>query len=82
MTKASLRDYREHINKLWPIYMDFAKRRGRWRYILHDEPFNDWSVHDRYANRNGFTRSNVEPHRAAARRICDMVDRANADLMP
>ena len=64
------------------IYMDFAKRRSRWRYLLDEEPFNDWSIHDRYANRSHFTQPNVEPHRAAACRICNMVDRANTDLMP
>lgn len=76
------KEHRKHIDKLWLIYMDFAKRRSRWRYLLDEEPFNDWSIHDRYANRSHFTQPNVEPHRAAACRICNMVDRANTDLMP
>lgn len=75
------RKHREHIDKLWPVYLDFVKRRDGQRHLLGGEPFDDWSVHDSYANRSHFTRPNVAPHRAAARRICDIVELAITDSL-
>ena len=73
------RKHREHIDKLWPTYIDFAEGQHEQHYVLCGAPFADWSINDRYANRNHFTQPNVEPHRAAAAQVCDIVKRAITD---
>ena len=77
--KPTEKEHREHIDKLWPAYIDFVKHRNGGRYLLDGKPFDNWSIHDRYANRSHFTRLNVAPHRAAAHRIRDVVELATTE---
>ena len=76
--------YRRHVQELWPIFRDFAARRPQAQYLrlISSEPFADWSHHDRYAHRNHFDRTAVEPHREAARGIRRMVTVAAQDDYP
>ncbi|MCE2542715.1 MAG: SAM-dependent methyltransferase [Acidobacteria bacterium] len=77
--------YRKHVQELWPIFIDYAERRGGKRYLRRlppGEPFADWSHHDRYAHRATFTKDSVEPHQAAAQRILDMVESSVQDGRP
>lgn len=74
--------YRKHVQDLWPIFQQFAADRYGSKYIplLPDgEPFSDWSHHDRYAHRENFDKTNVEPHREAAQEIRRMVEQAAQD---
>lgn len=74
--------YREHAKKLWPVFVQFAADRNGAKYmaLLPDgEPFSDWSHHDRYAHRENFDKTNVEPHREAAQEIRWMVEQAAQD---
>ena len=69
-------DYKEHVKKLWPKFEDFAQERDGARYLEllpNGKPFDDWSIHDRYANRKHFDQGRVRPHREAAQGICEMV---------
>ena len=67
----------EHIDKLWPTYIDFVEGQHETHYVLCGTPFADWSISDRYANRSHFTQPSVEPHRVAARQVRDIVKRSN-----
>ena len=52
------------------------------KYLMllpEDEPFADWSHHDRYANQGHFSEENVAPHQKAAREVRDMVQRLVQD---
>ena len=75
--------HRRHMPELWPVFEDFTRRRdgGAYLALLSDgESFADWSIDHRYANRRHFQRSNVTPHRDAARRVADVVRRAELEL--
>lgn len=77
--------YREHAQKLWPIFVQFAADRNGSQYMAllpNGEPFSDWSHHDRYAHRKHFDKANVDPHRRAAQGIQNMVEHAKQDQNP
>ena len=66
-----------HLPELWPTFETFAQGRNDGRYLQLlpvGEPFADWSIHGRYANRKHFDQGRVGPHRDAARGIRVMVD--------
>ena len=70
------RQYKEHVNKLWPIFENFVKGHNGNRYLRQlpcNEPFANWSHHDRYAHGCHFDRVTVDPHRNAAQEIDQMV---------
>lgn len=74
--------YRKHVRELWPEFRSFAAGPGGARYssrLPKDNPFTDWSHHDRYAASTAFRKTNVEPHREAARKVRDMVRLAMQD---
>ena len=74
--------HRMHVDKLWPTYIDFVEGQREWHYVLRGAPFADWSINDRYANRNHFTQPNVEPHRDAAGQVHDIVKYLNTGGLP
>ena len=77
------REYRKHVRELWPLFVDFMKQGGKlWDEFPDDEPFDDWSHHDRYAHRRCFRSDNVRRHRHATERICRMVKWHLQDLGP
>ena len=74
--------HRKHVQDLWPIFVQFATERNGSEYmplLPNDEPFSDWSHHDRYAHRRRFDKANVDPHREAAQGIRQMVEQAAQD---
>lgn len=78
------REHKRHVNGLWPVFRDFTRKHsgGKYLSLLPDgTPFDDWSIDDRYANRGHFQRANVAPHRAAANKVGEAVQRAKLDLM-
>lgn len=75
-------DYREHIDRLWDEFRTFAAKRPYNKYLSQlpeSDPFHDWDVGGRYANSLCFAKASVEPHRRAARGVCDMVERMDLD---
>ena len=76
MRAETPRKYRKHVCELWPIFEDFARERNGVRYLKllpGGEPFDDWSIDDRYAHREHFDQGRVGPHREAACGIRRMV---------
>ena len=76
------RKHRQHMPGLVPVFRDFAHQRGGGAYLasLPDRtPFDDWSIDNRYAHRRHFQSANVAPHRAAACRVGQFVQRARQD---
>lgn len=76
------KDHKVHIHKLWPEFQQFAAGRAAPVYVRampEENPFEDWSHHDRYSN-TGFTDIDaVDKHRNAARTIVEMVDLVKQD---
>ena len=75
-------EYRKHVQELWPEFVSFAGEKYGARYLRllpHDEPFANWSHHDRYANRGCFQKQGTERHREASRNILKMVELAVED---
>lgn len=74
--------YRQHVQALWPIFLTFATGRGGayWipylRRVPTQNPFANWSHHDRYAHRAAFESNSVAPLQAAARTVMNMVQSA------
>ena len=69
-------EYRKHVNELWRTFQDFAKSRDGARYLEMlpgGNPFANWAIEDRYANRDDFSRAHVELHRAASREVAHMI---------
>ena len=76
------RRYLKHLPDLWPIFITFVKDRGSTRYIREwpkGNPFDQWSINDRYANRQYCDEWIVEQHRNAALTIQDVLDRLRMD---
>lgn len=76
------KEHQTHVRKLWSEFTDFVAGRDGARYLVllpRDTPFDDWSHHDRYANRSHFAKARVDPHREAARTIRDMVQKLTRD---
>ena len=79
---APPKEYRIHVQELWPQFEAFASRHGGMRYLEElptDAPFEDWSHHDRYASEGCSGAETVQRHRLAANRIRRMVHAAEVD---
>ena len=75
-------EHKQHMPGLVPVFRDFAHQRGGGAYLASlpaRAPFDDWSIGDRYAHRRHFRSANVAPHRAAACRVGQFVQRARQD---
>ena len=75
-------EHRKHIQEIWPTFATFAQGRSGARYLgmlSSGTPFADWSHHNRYANRSHVRKTDVQPHRTAARQVREMVRRAVKD---
>ena len=76
------RRYQRHVHEVWPLFGEFASRHGGGRYvnaISAENPFSDWSHHDRYARKGYAGSGEVGKHRAGARQIRRMVQMADWD---
>lgn len=74
--------YRKHVQDIWQIFENFVAGKSGQRYLCRlpdDDPFADWSHHDRYAHRQHFDRAGAERHREAAQEIRDMVQSLTED---
>lgn len=75
----------KHVNVIWPGFAQFAaSARGRVsarfvRLLPRRTPFANWSVHNRYAHSQHFSRASTEQHQIAARGVRDMVLQARID---
>lgn len=76
------RTYRVHINELWGRFLAWVQGRPFDRYaasLPQSNPFHDWSVAQRYANRAEYQEDSVENHRRAASSVKAAMARAKQD---
>lgn len=74
--------HRKHVQDLWPEFHAFAQRQSGTRYSRHlssQNPFSNWSHHDRYAHRGYANQKGVGQHRDAARKIRRVAQQAQQD---
>ena len=71
--------FRKHVRELWSEFGHFVMGRGRPDYVPAGDPFANWSIHDRYANRRHFADRSVAPHRQATFRVRRLIKRARRD---
>ena len=80
--KPTRKRHQKHIEFLWSTFASFANGHNGARYVQllpPGRPFGDWSHHNRYAHGRHFPQADIEPHRAAARKVCKMVQQATQD---
>lgn len=79
-----LKEDRVHANKIWTRYESYRSGRvqGRIYGLCEDNPFLEWDVSDRYANRDNFDRALVEAHKKGCDDVCALIRLAqvNGDL--
>ena len=76
------RKHRQHVQNLWPVFRTFAQGHGGIRFssrLPEDNPFCDWSHHDRYAHRQHWEETSLAQHRDAAQGVLNMVQVARRD---
>jgi len=67
--------HKVHIDRLWDTFRSFAGDREGSRYAAQlpaDNPFSDWSIHDRYAHRRHFAGEAVRSHRDGAAAVHEL----------
>lgn len=68
------RQYRKHVQHLWPVFEGLARNREGARYVLcAGNPFHDWSHHNRYADGSHASEGNVDRYREAAHEVVRIV---------
>ena len=71
--------YRKHIQEVWPLFQSFVETLEDAEYLDRlppEEPFADWSHHDRYAHGGYCGRLDVEAHRDATDAVAEIVEAA------
>ncbi len=72
------KDHKVHIDRFWDTYSAYTSGRASLR--LGDvNPFNDWSVAQRYMHRDRVTTESVQTHRRGAKQVRDLVRSARWD---
>jgi hypothetical protein len=67
--------YDVHMPKIWEQFSAYVS--GRSDYSLPDEnPFEVWQIDHRYEADETFTVARVQKHKAGARRVAELLDRA------
>ncbi len=80
----TIREYRTHVDQLWPAFRRFLAGRNGTRYVSfvpRSNPFNNWSITDRYLSASHFSQQQVKPHKSAAARIVKMIKQAQQDRL-
>lgn len=75
---VELKRCKEHINKLWDIYISFMQTRKTYS-ISEENPFADWNVSQRYDNEDSITMEVVQKHRLAVVEVEKIVRKAELD---
>jgi hypothetical protein len=67
-----------HADGIWNCYMNYSQGGAAARYALptNTNPFGQWEIDDRYANRMHFIHARVDGHRNAALIVKKLVDQA------
>ena len=77
--RPSNRDDLVHADGIWERYMNYSQGGAAALYALPTDdinPFEQWEIDDRYANRMHFDHTRVNGHRDAAITVKELVDKA------
>jgi len=77
--RPSNRDDVVHADGIWERYMNYSQGGAAALYALPTDdinPFEQWEIDDRYANRMHFDHTRVKGHRDAAITVKELVDKA------
>ncbi len=71
-------EHKVHADRICSVYTAFLQGGHAARYALpfNTNPFEQWEIDDRYANREHFNHARVYGHRGAALQVKDLVDEA------
>lgn len=70
------RDDRTHIDKIWDRYETYRQGRFTTLALPPTNPFDDWSIHHRYAHQSSFQQAAVDGHKQGAAMVWQIVDDA------
>jgi len=72
---------RQHVNKIWDRYETYRSGAvSSAEYALSSpNPFLDWDVNQRYANRSNFDKTRVLGHKKGAEEVRNLVGKARKD---
>lgn len=76
------RHHRVHISELWPAFLSFAHAHHGAAYaarLPQQNPFADWSVHQRYAHRDSLDPSALAYHEQGLKHVDQVVTVARLD---
>jgi hypothetical protein len=76
------REYRSHIDQLWDKFRTWADQQrysGYANALPRENPFEDWSVDQRYCHRSDFQSQSVARHRQGAQAVRGLVRAARQD---
>lgn len=74
----------KHADKIRIRYQSYLSGQRAIDYALQsNDPFSDWDVNQRYANRSDFDIARVQPHRAGALEVQNLIKKAEIEgLIP
>jgi len=75
------RDDREHAKNIWARFEGYrsGKVEGTDYGLPSPNPFDNWDVSDRYAHQSNFNQISVQPHRAGAAAVCELIKKAQRE---
>lgn len=72
---------KKHIDKIWGRFG--SCRSGKVEAVGYelptDNPFDDWNASDRYAHQSNFSQTGVQPHRAGALAVSQLIKKAQRE---
>jgi len=68
---------RKHADEIWDRYETYRKGRFTTLALPTTNPFDDWSIHHRYAHRSCFQQAVVNGHKQGAAVVQQIVKEAN-----
>lgn len=69
-------DFQVHIDRLWNVFRGFASGKKAVRMasrLSGGNPFQDWLIDHRYANRSHFTPDTIRQHKKGAAQVRSLV---------
>lgn len=70
---------RKHADGIWQRYGQYLQGPQAGDYQLSNNPFDDWSIHQRYWPRSCFKRETVSRHRRGAEEVREVFKKAERD---
>jgi len=72
---------RQHADGIWARYESYryGHTKGTHYALSTANPFHDWDVSQRYANRSNFDQARAQSHQAGAKAVRRLVERARRE---